>query len=157
MVTGSPLPLRSDLPIVDLVAMGTSSGASLGVWYRGVAPPMHLHAVAHRQRCHMLVSEDLGFLLGQCSHVAVREAHRPLVLEANEIIHWRALQVITGTPHLPCLERLAEVFPGARVGLSGFSVPLPRHTPEEIMAHCVAQGIEVKGSRIVYQPLRSQV
>jgi hypothetical protein len=101
----------------------------------------------------MLLSEDLGFLLGRCSHVAIREAHHSLVLDANEIIRWRALQVITGTPHLPCLETLAELFPGAHVGLSGFSVPLPCRAPEEVMAHCVAHGIEVKGSRIVYQPL----
>jgi hypothetical protein len=118
---------------------------------------MQLHVVAHGQRCHMLLSEDLGFLLGRCSHVAIREAHHSLVLDANEIIRWRTLQVITGTPHLPCLEALAELFPGAHVGLSGFNVPLPCRAPEEVMAHCVAQGIEVKGSRIVYQPLSTKI
>ena len=151
MVTGPPLPLRADLPLIELVGMASAARGTLGVWYRGVVPPMHLYATAHGQRCHMLLSEDLGFLLGQCSHVAIREAQRSLVLEADEIIHWRVLQVITGTPHLPCLEALAELFPGAHVGLSGFSVPLPCRAPEEVMAHCVARRIEVKGSRIVYQ------
>ena len=156
MVAGPPLPLRPDLPLRELVALGATVPGTLGVWLRGVVPPMRLCAVAHGQRCQLLLSGDLGLLLGRCSRVAIREARRPLVLEANEIIHWRALQVVTGAPHLPSLERLAEVFPGARIGLSGFSVPLPSGTPEEVLADCVAHEIEVKGSRIVYQPSSTQ-
>jgi hypothetical protein len=73
------------------------------------------------------------------------------VLAAELLIQWRALQVVTGMPYIPCLERLTEIFPGAHLNPAGFHVPLSTRPPEEVLADCLAHGIPVAGSRIIYR------
>lgn len=73
------------------------------------------------------------------------------MLGANVLIGWRALQVVTGTPYLPCEERLNEVFPGAQVNDTGFLVPVESRTPEDVLADCLTHGIPVAGSRMSYR------
>ncbi|MEO8090952.1 MAG: hypothetical protein ABI703_11705 [Gemmatimonadales bacterium] len=98
----------------------------------------------------MLASSDLGFLLGCCEEVAVREGKRTVVLAADTVIQWRALQVAIATPYLPGLERLKALFPELQVTTNGFVIPLRRESPEEVLAYCLGEGVRVAGSRIVY-------
>jgi hypothetical protein len=100
----------------------------------------------------VLASSDLGFLLGRCSRVAVREGERTIVLASETVIRWRALQVATATPHLPGLERLEAMFPGLRNSTDGCLVPVRDESPEEVLAMFVAEGVRVAASRIVYAP-----
>lgn len=97
------------------------------------------------------MSADLGFLLGRCSRVAIREGNEPIVVSVEVLIQWRALQVVAATPYLPGLKRLSAIFPGLQPIPAGFQVPLPTRSSEEVLAECVAQGIPVAGSRIVYR------
>jgi len=103
----------------------------------------------------MLLSEDLGWLLGRCGHIAVREGQRPRILSADQLIEWRALQVITGCPHLDCGESWQRIFPGAYPESTGFGVPVGSRPPQEVLADCLAHGIEVKGTRITYRSIPS--
>jgi hypothetical protein len=73
-----------------------------------------------------------------------------VVLQAELLIQWRVLQVVTGTPYLPGLERLSDIFRTAHLGPTGFQIPIPTRTPEEVLRECLAYGIPVAGSRIVY-------
>jgi hypothetical protein len=82
--------------------------------------------------------------------VAVREGERTIVLHSEEVIHWRALQVATAMPYLPGLERLRAVFPHLRAAGNGLQIPLLTQSPEEVLAQCLAEGIHITGSRIVY-------
>jgi hypothetical protein len=98
----------------------------------------------------VLASPDLGFLLSRCDHVALREGEQLVVLEAEKVIHWRALQVATATPYLPGVDRLRAQFPGLRPNAGGLVVPIRTRSPEDVLAECLAVGIQVAGSRIVY-------
>jgi len=73
----------------------------------------------------------------------------PLPLSA-EPVQWRALQIATPTPSLPGLERLRRQFPTMRATPVGLVFPLETETPEEILARCVAEGVRVAGSVIMY-------
>jgi hypothetical protein len=81
----------------------------------------------------------------------VREGERPVALEADTVIQWRALQVATATPYLPGLARLQTLFPELHVTTSGFLIPVRKESPEEVLALCVEEGMRVTGSRIVYE------
>lgn len=116
---------------------------------RGCRHAVGLYGVGASQ-CRVLVSPDLGFLLGRCNRLALREGDQPVILEAELLIQWRALQVVTATPFLPGLTRLSAIFPGAHLDPSGFQVPIPTQSPEEVLAECLTHGIPVAGSRIVY-------
>jgi hypothetical protein len=72
------------------------------------------------------------------------------VLDAEVVIRWRVLQVVTATPHLPCLERLNEMFPGAHLNSTGFEVAISSRSPEHFLAECLSHGIPVRESRIIY-------
>jgi hypothetical protein len=146
MFTGPPLPLPSDLPL-QWLAGHTCSGWVLGAWTR---EPIHTLEIHCPTGGRVLVSADLGFLLGRCSRVAVREGREVVVLEADLLIQWRALQVVTATPYLPGLERLSAIFHRARFDSNGFLVPIANRSPEEVLAECIAVGMQISGSRIVY-------
>lgn len=109
-----------------------------------------MYVAAHGRCCRLLLSGDLGLLLGRCSHVVVREGSRPQVFAAEALIQWRALQVVTSTPCLPSPERLKEIFPGAVLDPAGFRVPVQSVAPEVVLAECVTHGITVTESRITY-------
>jgi hypothetical protein len=152
MLSGPPLPLLPRCPLKQLIELGLAVEGALGIWIREVLSPIRLLAMARGRRCAMLLSQDLGFLLGRCSDVAVRERSSPRVLAADEIIRWRTLQVVTGTPHLPSFDFLEGIFPGAYVGTGGFNVPIGTGAPEVVLADCLEHGIQVKSSCIVYSP-----
>jgi hypothetical protein len=61
------------------------------------------------------------------------------------------LQVVTATPYLPGLARLSDILRTAHLDPTGFQVPIPTRTPEAVLAECLAYGIPVAGSRIVYR------
>jgi hypothetical protein len=149
MFSGPPLPLPPDLPLHQLVGLAPNA-EGLGAWVRGRAREVRLCVTAGGQCCRVLVSGDLGLLLGCCRLVAVREGSRPLVLEAETVIQWRTLQVVTATPYLPGLARLQAQFPGLQLNPAGLSVPIRAWSPEVVLAECLAHGIQITESRIVY-------
>jgi hypothetical protein len=152
MFFGPPLPLPSDLPLNFLLAELRHSEI-LGAWVRCSAHELRIHDTARISGGRVLVSPDLGLLLGRCNRVALREGSAPVILNADTVIRWRTLQVITALPHLPGLERLAQQFPGIiQCGPLGLLVPIPTGSPEEVLAECLATGIQVTGSRVVYSP-----
>jgi hypothetical protein len=149
MFQGPLRPLTSHLPLHNLLAH-VRSAELLGAW---VVQPQHRRICAQGSSGAggpLLLSHDLGSLLTRCRRVLVRVGEQPLVLGADTIIRWRALQVATATPHLPGLARLQALFPGLRVTAEGFLVPVPKRSPEEILGLCIAEGVRVTGSRIVY-------
>ena len=100
----------------------------------------------------MVISDDLGVLLRSCGHVILREGSQPIVIDAAMVIQWRTLQVITATPYLPGLESLKAQFPEIQLHPAGLSVPIRAWSPEFVLAECLAHGIQVAGSRVVYHP-----
>jgi hypothetical protein len=156
MPAGPPLPIPSDYPLaclIDLVRpidLGRSPSDGLGVWLRGIAGTMPMYVAARGRCCRMLLSGDLGLLLGRCSHVVIREGSRPQLLPAEALIQWRALQVVTSMPCLPGPERLQAIFPGAVLDRAGFRVPVQSVAPEAVLSECLTQGITVTESRITY-------
>ena len=149
MLSGPPLPLPHDIPIHQLLAYARQPGI-LGAWVRGSVRTLHLYESASGASHRLLIGPDLGHLLGRCDRVALRQGTRPVVLDAEAVIRWRVLQVVTATPHLPSLERLHEIFPGAQLDGSGFQVAISSGTPEHVLAECLTQGIPVRESRIIY-------
>jgi len=151
MFHGSPLPLSPDVTLRELLGYGRPPG-QLGAWIRGNVCRLHIHEVPAHSRCSVLASADLGFLLRRCVEVAVREGNRTIVLASETMIAWRALQVATATPYLPGLDRLEAVFPGLRSTPNGFLVPVVKQSAEEVLALCLEEGMQVRGSRVVYHP-----
>ena len=149
MFHGPLLPLSPNVPLSELLGYSRPPGP-LGAWIRGGVFRLYIHKIPQRSRCPVLASADLGFLLGRCAQVAVRESALTVVLASETVIHWRALQVVTGAPYLPGLDRLEEMIPGLRAATNGFLVPVRRESPEEVLATFVAEGVRIIGSRIVY-------
>jgi hypothetical protein len=102
----------------------------------------------------VLISGDLGLLLRRCAQVVVREDERAVLLESELLIQWRALQVVTATPYLPCPHRLTELIPNLEISDGGFHVPTRSCSPEAVLAECLIHGIAVAETRIVYRPPR---
>ena len=152
MFQGPVLPLSPDVTLRELLEHGRAPG-QIGAWIRGHASRLHIHNVPAHSRCSVLASADLGFLLRRCVEVAVREGNRTIVLPSETVIEWRALQVATATPYLPGLDRLRTLFPRLQGMPSGFLVPVAKHSAEEVLALCLEEGMQVRGSRVVYQPM----
>jgi hypothetical protein len=149
MFFGPPLPLSPDLPL-NFLLHNVRPSETLGAWVRHSTLRLSLHDTM-RAGGRILVSADLGFLLGRCNRVALRERSAPVILDADMVIQWRTLQVITGLPYLPGLGRLVEQFPGIiPCGPLGLLIPIPERSPEEVLAECLATGMQVTGSRVVY-------
>ncbi len=146
MFSGPPLPLPPNHPLTLLLDQ-VRPGETLGAWTRKSTHRLQIHCA---QGGRILVSADLGFLLRRCGRVALREGKEPVVLDADRLIQWRALQVVTATPYLPDVERLNDIFPGANLNPTGFRVPLPDRPPEEVLADCLTHAIPVSRSQIVY-------
>jgi hypothetical protein len=149
MFSGPPLPLEDELPLLELARL-TSGLARAGAWVRNRPRDTFLRLTSHGWSCWLLVSKDLGRLLRHCRSIVLREGARPILLDAELVIQWRTLQVVTSTPYLPALDHLRDRFPGLRLTGAGLSVPIRGCSPEAVLAECLAWGIEVSGSRIVY-------
>lgn len=148
MFQGPLRPLSSHLTLRSLLAHARPH-ETLGAWVFGCSHRQRIHET-RSARASLLVSPDLGFLLTRCCRIVVREGERPVALEADTVIQWRALQVATATPYLPGFARLQALFPGLHVTTSGFLIPVGKESPEEALALCVEEGMRVSGSRIVY-------
>ena len=122
----------------------------MGAWIRGACPAFCFHSILYGKQHAVLGSSDLGLLLSRCNRVALREGDLPVVLAVEKILEWRALQVVTATPHLPGLEFLEQQFPGLQLNAGGLMVPIRTHSPEEILSVCLTQGVRVAGTRVVY-------
>lgn len=149
MFAGAPLPLSPDVPLSHLLALAGRSDP-LGAWVSACRRQFRIYRVEQPFLRHVLASSDLGFLLGRCARVAVQEGRHVTVLASEAVISWRALQVATATPYLPGLERLRALFPRLYVTDGGFRVPLLAESAEEVLAHCVSEGLRVTASRVVY-------
>jgi hypothetical protein len=125
----------------------------LGAWVRESRCALHLYEAASGIAGRVLVSPDLGYLLGRCSRVALREGEHVMVLPAESVIHWRSLQVVTSSPYLSGIARLSALFPGLLLDGSGFTLPLLTHSVDAVLAECLTQRVSVSESRIVYLPL----
>ena len=155
--------------VADIVANALRSAASSTIGYpppspahaRPAARPpgclasrsahsLHLYESSTGPAHRLLIGPDLGHLLGCCTRVALRHGTDLVVLEAEEIIRWRVLQVITAIPHLPSSERLNQLFPGAQLDASGFRVGIEGRAPEHVLVECLTHGIQVRESRILY-------
>jgi len=148
MFQGLLRPLPSHLSLRNLL-YHTRSTETLGVWLSGCSQRQRIYAVRVAGGS-LHVSADLGLLLARCCRIAVRQGERPVVLEADTLLQWRALQVATAPPYLPGLARLRALFPGLHATTNGLLVPVRQESPEEVLALCVEEGVRVTGSRIVY-------
>jgi hypothetical protein len=147
MFVGAPLPLSPDVTLSALLSCAGPD--SLGAWVRAAGSRRH-YPVRGRSG-NVLVSSNLGFLLGRCARVAIREGDLIRVLSSESLIHWRALQIVTATPYLPGFARLRRRFPAMQATPDGLMVSLDEVTPEEVLAQCVSAGIRVAGSLISYR------
>lgn len=150
MPPGPLLPLLTQFPLGDLVPL-LNDRSQVGAWLREARREIPLRIHWNSRTYRILIGRDLGSLLRSCNGIAVRMGREPVLLQAEELIRCRALQVVTGTPYLPSTERLAEILSGAQPEPGGFSVPTCHHPPEEILAICLAHGIPVTESRIDYR------
>ena len=148
MFVGAPRPLSSDVTLDTL--LGWAGSDPLGAWVRGAGARFRIYRLRADPAPVVLASANLGFLLGRYARVAVRDGELTTVLSSDMLIQWRALQVATATPYLPDFGRFRQQFPSVRATPHGFAVALREASPEEILAHCVAQGIRVVGSVISY-------
>ena len=148
MLSGPPLPLPHSFLLHQLLAYARQPG-TLGAWVRGSSQTILLYE-AEGVIGRILVDADLGRLLGRCDRIVLRRGAEPVVLEAATVIHWRALQVVTSTPHLPSPERLNKILPGAHLEGAGFHVPLGSQPPEHVLAECLTHRIRVMESRVIY-------
>ena len=149
MFAGAPLPLSPDVLLSHLLAL-TRHADPLGAWVSACRHRVRIYRMGQPTLHQVLASSDLGFLLGRCTRVAIREGCHVTVLPSQAVIHWRALQVATATPYLPGLERMRALFPRLQIASSGFRVPLQTESAEEVLARCVSEGLRVTGSRVVY-------
>jgi len=149
MFSGPPLPLSPATRLADLLPL-TGPPGPVGAWIRGACPAFCFHSILYGKQHAVLGSSDLGLLLSRCNRVALREGDLPVVLAVEKILEWRALQVVTATPHLPGLEFLEQQFPGLQLNAGGLMVPIRTHSPEEILSVCLTQGVRVAGTRVVY-------
>jgi hypothetical protein len=149
MLHGPPLPLSTRHSLSELLAHARPSEA-LGAWVRGCSRGQHIVRIGCAAACRVLASPDLGFLLNRCDRILVRDGELPVVVGAETLIAWRSLQVATATPYLHGLERLRMLFPDFECNDKALLVPLGVRRPEEVLASCLAEGIQVTGSRVVY-------
>ena len=150
MLSGAPLPLPPEFPLRRLLRI-IGHEYRAGVWVRDSGPPHRLTISADGRSLAVTLGQDLGQLLHSCRRIVVQQKSLPLLVSARELIRWRALQVVLDAPDPSFLQRLKEVFPEAELGPGGGRIPIRGSSPEEILASCLARGISVMESRIVYR------
>lgn len=154
MLSGPPLPLPPAFPVWQLLLL-LQSQAGTGAWFRGSSRCLRLYSRSTGCRADVLVSGDLGLLLRHCGRILVRDDGKAVLLESELLIQWRALQVVTATPYLPCRHHLQQLFPQAEIDDGGFHVPTRSCSPEAVLADCLIHGIPVVETRIIYDPTTS--
>jgi hypothetical protein len=144
-----PRPLPGECPLVRLLPV-LPSGCQVGAWIRSASRQVPLRILSGQQAYLLLLDRDLGALLRRCNWIAVQVDERPLVVSAQDLIHCRALQVVTGIPYLPSPGYMRTVFPQLEVGANGFRVLVQHSTPEDVLSVCLSRRIPVLESRIEY-------
>src|SRR4051794_34548009 len=113
MLNGPLLPLLPEYPLAQLVGLIDTPDVRepLGAWVTGIDAAISI-CVTARGRCgRMLLSGDLGLLLGRCRRVAVRQGAQSHVLTADAIMRLRTLEVGITKESAQNSERLQEIFP----------------------------------------------
>ena len=146
MCLGAPSPLLPAARLTTVLGFARP-GEQLGVWARGGRRALRLRV----NRRALLISADLGVLLRQCNRIAIRCWGQAVVVEAEGLIAWRTLQIVTGTPYLPELDRLRFLVPDLKVSGTRLTLTLGLGGPEEVLAACVAARVSVVASWIEYR------
>jgi hypothetical protein len=123
-----------------------AAGEVIGAWLRPGRRPMRVLTATGG----VLACGDLGFLLRRCARIAVRYGGHPAAVEAERLIAWRALQIVTGTSHLPQLRELRAWYPALRVDQGRIVLPVGLDGSEAALAACAAIRLPVTASSIVY-------
>jgi len=146
MCQGAPSQLLPAARLRAVLALARP-GELLGVWARGGRRALRLRI----NRRALLIGADLGMLLRRCDRLAIRCRDRAVAVEAEGLIAWRTLQVVTGTPYLPELDRLRFLVPDLEVSGTRLTLRLGLGGPEEALAACVAARVPVVASWIDYR------
>ena len=149
MFPGSPVRVRPAISLRSLIPLARP-GSVLGVWLRGCLRPAAIRCPAPGGARHLLVAQDLGYLLCRCARVVVRDGERLTPVPSGVLVGWRVLEVVLATPYLPRPEQLRELFPAARVHEGLLTLPLGLGSAEEALAVCAAEGVPVAATRIAY-------
>jgi hypothetical protein len=146
MSQGSPAPL---LPadVLSAVLPLIPPGGVAGAWLRGCRRLLHVRSAGQS----LLVCSDLGLLLRRCNRIAIRHRQRVVVVEAERLIAWRTLRIVTGATELPGVEQLRRLIPRLEARGSRIDVPIGLGGPEEALAACVAARVPVVASSITYR------
>jgi hypothetical protein len=150
MFPGSPARVHPSWPLVSLLPLADAGGV-LGVWLRGCRRPLGVRCGWPPGPRHLLVSDDLGYLIRRCSRVAVRDGGEVRVVSASVLVGCRVLEIVLATPYLPTPHQLRRLFPAARVCEGVVALPLGLGSPEEALALCAAEGLPVSETRIAYR------
>jgi hypothetical protein len=121
-------------------------GDPLGAWVRTARWPLHLRAGGRA----LLVSADMGYLLRRCARVLVRHAGMALVVDADQLIAWRTLQIVLGAPYLPRGNALRAIYPGLRITSGRISLPIGLDGAEAVLGACAAARVPVAATWIEY-------
>jgi hypothetical protein len=146
MCQGAPSQLLPTARLTAVLAVARP-GELLGVWARGGRRALRLRV----NRRALLIGADLGALLRRCNRIAIRYRGRAVVVEAEGLIAWRTLRIVTGTPYLLELERLRFLVPDLEVSGTRLTLPLGLGGPEEALAACIAARVPVVASWIEYR------
>lgn len=149
MPLAPPCSLRPTLPIAALLPLALP-GEVLGAWLRAARRPFRVRVQVGAVVARLLCAPDLGLLMRRCRRVALRRGGDILALPAEDLLRWRVLQVVTGTPYLPDLERLSALFPDLAPFADGFVVRVAHRSPEEVLAAVRAADIPIAASQIGY-------
>ncbi|HEY9506510.1 MAG TPA: hypothetical protein VIQ27_11090 [Gemmatimonadales bacterium] len=150
MFPGSPARILPAWPLRSLLPLAQPGGA-LGVWLRGCVRPQAVRCRGPGGVRHLLVSEDLGYLLARSGLVALRDGGTVRVVPAGVLVGCRVLEVVLATPYLPPPHQLRRLFPAARVCEGVVTVPLGLGSAEEALALCAAEQVPVAATRITYR------
>ena len=149
MFPGSPARVRPAISLHSLLPLARP-GAVLGVWLRGCARPAAIRCYAPTGVRHLLIAEDLGYLLRRCAQVVVRDGERMAPVASGILVGWRVLEVVLGAPYLPTPDQLRALFPAARLHDGVLTLPLGLGSAEEALAVCSAERLPVAATRIAY-------
>ncbi|HWB41898.1 MAG TPA: hypothetical protein VG500_11595 [Gemmatimonadales bacterium] len=150
MFPGSPARILPTYPLRRLLPLAPAGGV-LGVWLRGCGRPAAVRCGGPDGSRHLLLSNDLGYLLCRCGLVALRDGGAVRPVPAAVLLGWRVLEIILAAPYLPPPDQLRALFPAARIREGTVTLPLGLASAEEALAVCAAERLPVAGTRIAYR------
>jgi hypothetical protein len=146
MSQGSPAPLLATDVLTAILPL-VHPGGLTGAWLRGCRRLLRLRSAGRS----LLVCSDLGVLLRRCNLIAIRHGKRVVVVDAERLIAWRTLRIVTGATELPGVEQLRRLIPRLEARGSFIDVPIGLGGPEKALAACMAVGVPVVASSITYR------